>query len=50
MEGCIGDRLRSPGFDVLEWRGKLIIWMKSMAYMMHIVVEGHCKWEETIGF
>jgi hypothetical protein len=23
MEGCIGDRPRSPGFDVLKWRGKV---------------------------
>jgi hypothetical protein len=23
MKGYIGDRLKSPGFDALEWRGKV---------------------------
>jgi hypothetical protein len=50
MEGCIRDKLRSPGFDALEWRGKSTTWMKSIAHMTYIVVEGCHKWVETIGF
>jgi hypothetical protein len=23
MEGCVEDRLRSPGSDILEWRGEV---------------------------
>jgi hypothetical protein len=36
----MGDRPRSPVFDVLEWRGKLTAWTKSTGHVMHIIVEG----------
>jgi hypothetical protein len=39
----MGDRPRSPGLDVLEWRGKSVTWMKLVAHMMHIFIKGHCK-------
>jgi hypothetical protein len=50
IEGCIEDRPRSPGFNVLEWRGKSMTWKKLMAHMTHIVIESYHKWVETIGF
>jgi hypothetical protein len=43
MEGCMGDRPRSAGLDVLEEREKLATWMKSAAHVTHIVIEGHRK-------
>jgi hypothetical protein len=45
MEGCMGDRLRSPGFGILERKvngscdtynhRELMTWMKSMAHVTH---------------
>jgi hypothetical protein len=30
-----------PGFDALEWIGKSVTWMKLVAHVTHIVIEGH---------